>query len=232
MATPLHLVPLVEPYLPALAQGALAFAQDHGTKPERVSLLAAICLRESHAGTAPGYRPKGPDGSGDWTVRTGHWTKRGPSVVVHQDTDGARAALQLAGWSIPKKHGALVAGPYATPLDGRGWGRGLLQLDVLGDCRDLIAPAPWPPDRQASAACAMLAQARRELAALATGDLLEMAVRCRYNASLDRVRSGIEAGDPNVGTTGGDYGCDVAALEAAIFARWPDTAIDFPGRSA
>jgi hypothetical protein len=228
VSTPLRLVPLVEPYLAPFAEGALTFSRAHQTVPERVSLLAAICLRESWAGTAPGYRPHGPDGSGDWTARTGHWTKRGPSVIVHPDTDGARAALRLAGWSIPKRNGAVVPGPYATPLDGKGWGRGLLQLDSLGDFRDMIAPAPWPVPAQAAAACAMLHLARTQLAPFASGDLLRTAVICRYNASLDRVRAGVDAGNPEIGTTGSDYATDVLALETAVAARWPDTAADLP----
>jgi hypothetical protein len=228
VATPLRVVPLVQPFLGAIAEGVLTYARAHQTKPERVTLLGALLLRETWAGTAPGYRPKGsPDGTGDFTARIGHWAKR-IDVNVHADTDGARAALIAAGWSLPKRDGQVLPGPYATPRDGKGWGRGMWQLDVLGDVRDLIAPAPWPVDRQAAAACAMLAQARRELAPFASGEALEMAVRCRYNASLSRVRAGLEAGNPSIGTTGGDYGLDVAVLESAIVDRWPDTACELP----
>ena len=226
MGTPLHVLPNVAPYLEAFSAGAREYARVHGTAPEEVALVAAICLRESWAGWAPGYRPQGsPDGSGDWIVRTGRWTKLGLGVIVHADSDGARAALIAAGWTLPKKRGAVVRGPYATPLDGKGWGRGLLQADAFGDVRDLIAPEPWPVDRQAAAACAMLARAREQLAPLAAGDLLELAVICRYNASLDRVRAGLEAGDPNIGTAGGDYGRDVLALRDAVRARWPEGAV-------
>ena len=150
------------------------------------------------------------------------------------DTDAARAELRAAGWSIPKKNGQVVQGPYAIPLDGRGWGRGLLQLDVLGDQRDLILPAPWPVARQAAAACAQLHLARLQLVEAGFGqdEHLELGVVCRYNASLERVRAGLEAGNPNIGTTGGDYGSDVEALAAAVRARWPDSGIQLPGRTA
>jgi hypothetical protein len=237
--TPLRIIQLVEPFLPAFAQGALAFAEAHGTKPERVSLLAGLCLRESWACTAPGYRPKGdPSGSGDWLVRTGHWTRE-PGVIVHADTPGARAALWSAGWSIPKREGSEepVPGPYATPKDGRGWGRGLLQADILGDFHDLIpAPGtPWPVERQAFKTCAHLDMARRQLAEFAKHPLFERACRARYNASLARVVTGMENAITKAApdeldrvTTGRDYSRDIRALEAAVVARWPDTGLDLP----
>lgn len=233
MSTPLRVVPLVQPYLRDMAAGALLYAQANGTKPERTSLLAAICLRETHAGRAPGYRPVGsPDGTGDWTARTGPWLRR----------MGVRIVAELPpGWSAPRKNGVAVPGPYAIPLDGLGWGRGFFQADVLGDHRDLIAPAPWPLDRQASAACAHMHLARKQLAEAGFADhpLFERAIVSRYNASLTRVRAGLEAGDPDIGTTPGpgerkgDYGRDVLALDAAIVARWPDTGLEFnaPARS-
>lgn len=236
--TPLSVVPLVEPFLRAFAQGALVFAETHGTKPERVSLIAGLCLRESWACTASGYRPKGdPSGSGDWLVRTGHWTRR-DGVIVHPDTPGARAALRAAGWSIPKgRDGTPVPGPYATPKDGRGWGRGLLQGDILGDFCELIPPpgTPWPVEQQAFKACAHLDLARRQLAEFAKHPLFERACRARYNASLARVVTGMENAitknapdELDLVTTGRDYSRDILSLEAAVVARWPDTAIDLP----
>jgi hypothetical protein len=229
----------VQPFLAPFAKGALLFAEANGTKPERNSLLASICLRESWACTAPGYRPKGfPDGSGDWLVRTGSWTRR-EGVIVHPDTDGARAALKAAGWFIPKMDGSdePVPGPYATPKDGRGWGRGSLQGDILGDFRELIPPpgTPWPLEQQAFKACAHLDMARRQLAEFAHHPLFERACIDRYNASLARVVTGMENAitknapdELDRVTTGKDYSRDVLALEAAVVARWPDTGIDLP----
>lgn len=236
MSTPLRVIPLLEPYLPAIAEGAMLFARAHGTRPERVSLLSAIVCRESWACTARGYRPKGsPDGTGDWSARRGHWCDRA-GVIVHPDTPGARAALTAAGWTLPRDaHGVVLPGPYATPKDGKGWGRGMGQVDALGDFADLIAPAPWPVVRQAAAWCAQLDRNRRELAEWARHPLFERAVAARYNAALSRVVTGMEnaitKGDPGLvdaGTTGRDYGEDVLALEAAIVARWPDTGLDLP----
>jgi hypothetical protein len=231
VATPLSVVPYVEPFLPAFAEGSDLYAQASGTPHEPVDLIAAVSLRESWAGHAPGYRPKGsPDGRGDWTVRVGGWTRRS-GVKVYPDTDEARQFLRAVGWSIPKRKGATIPGPYAVPVDGEGWGHGLLQCDALGDFADLVAPAPWPVERQAAAACAMLGLARRQLAdaGFAGHALFERAVVARYNASLERVRTGLEAGAVDVGTTGGDYSADVEHLRAAVRARWPDR---FPPRVA
>lgn len=204
---------LVEPCLPEIAQGSAMYASANGTKPEEVALLCAIGLRETWMGTCPGYTPKGPDGSGDWCARTGHWLKeQGVQIVGNLP----------AGWVAPKKAGQVVPPPYAIPQDGKGWGRGIWQLDALGDVRDLIAPAPWAVDRQAAAACAMLHRARRELAEFAQHPLYERAVAARYNTSLARVKAGMDAGDPDVSTTGGDYGKDVLALRDALLAKYPD----------
>jgi hypothetical protein len=224
--TPASVIPNVEPFLPLITEGVLDFASDHGTPVEDAATLAGICLRESLAGAA--LKPPGIDGAGDWSVRTGHWTKR-QGVEVFPDTDAARAELRALRFAIRKKNGQPVPGPYAIPKDRLGWGRGAFQLDVLGDQAHRIQPAPWPMDRQAYAACAQLALAREQLGAFAAHPLFGRAVLSRYNAALERVRAGIEAGDPDIGTTGGDYGRDVEELAEGVRARWPDR---FPRRGA
>jgi hypothetical protein len=224
--TPARVVPNVEPFLQLLTEGSLDFASDHGTPVEDAATLAGICLRESLAGAA--LKPRGIDGAGDWSARTGHWTKR-QGVEVFPDTNEARAQLRLLGFAIPKRQGQVVPGPYAIPADRAGWGRGAFQLDVLGDQAHRIQVAPWPMDRQAYAACAQLHLAREQLAPFATHALFDRAVVDRYNASLERVRAGLEAGNPSIGTTGGDYSVDVLALAEAVRARWPDR---FPRRVA
>ncbi len=249
MGTPLHVVPRLEPFLGLFAEGALLCADAPGAKPERVSLIGALCCRESWVCDAPGYRPRGSvDGSGDWTARAGHWTTR-EGVKVIPDTAVGRAFLRSAGWSLPKrKDGTIVPGPYAIPMDGLGWGRGMLQADILGDHRAMIPPAgvSWPVDRQAATACAQLHLAREELAAYVAlppitcscgecGKVLSFgaAVVCRYNAALASIERELRAGrHPDHATTGGDYGTDVAALEAAVIARWPDSGIELPRRTA
>jgi hypothetical protein len=227
VSTPLHIVSRIEPYLGLFAEGADLFAQAQGTKPESVATLAALALRESWCCDAPGYRPRGsPDGTGDWTARTGHWTRR-EGVQVFADTPENRERLRELGWSLPKRKkpdGSLevVPGPYAIPGDALGFGRGILQMDALGDFRALYRPAPWPVERQAYAACAMLDKARVQLARFADHPLYPRAVIARYNAAIDRVVAGLEAGAVDVGTTGGDYSADVEALRNAVIARFPD----------
>lgn len=205
---------LVERHLPAIMEGAAMHASATGAPPEDVALLAAIAIRESAAGQA--LRPRGvPEGTGDWTARVGAWRSRA----------GVRLVDALPpGWSPPKRAGQVLPGPYAIPLDGLGWGRGVFQIDILGDLRDLIPPAgaPWPLERQAYAACAQLALNRRELAPWASHPLHERAVVARYNAALERVRAGLEAGDPDIATTGGDYGRDVLATRDALRGRFPE----------
>lgn len=207
---------LVEPYLADIAQGALMYASAHGTTPEPVALIGAIGIRESLMGAL--LTPKGIDGCGDWTARVGHWL----------DRQGVKVVRELPPpWRAPKRNGKIIPGPYAIPHDGKGWGRGTYQLDFLGDVRDLIAPAPWPMDRQAAACCAMLAICRRDLAAFRGHPLYDRAVAARYNTTAANVIAGFDAGDPDIATTPGpsgrpDYGADVLTLRDALIARYPD----------
>jgi hypothetical protein len=58
--------------LPAEAKPYLPFFRKAGEMYSiHPLLLAALCKRESRFGTAPGYRPKGAGGTGDWTPRHG-----------------------------------------------------------------------------------------------------------------------------------------------------------------
>lgn len=213
--TPLRVLTNAVQFFDAVNEGILAFASAHKTEPEDAATVLGIMLRETWAGQAPGYRPKGADGAGDWTARSGGWLRR----------EGVKIVPDLpAGWYAPRRRGQVVPGPYAIPGDGLGWGRGLFQLDFLGDQRDLICPAPWPVERQASAACAQLALGRKQLSDLgfAAHPLLGAAVVARYNASLDNVHAGLDAGNVDIATTGGDYSRDVFALRDAIRMKWPE----------
>lgn len=67
--------------------------------------LAAIMWRESLGGTAPGYRPAGEAGTGDFTPRPHGRSFRQPSGKFY------------------------TVGPSGMPEDGQGWGRGLMQID-------------------------------------------------------------------------------------------------------
>jgi hypothetical protein len=98
--------------LPDYAQGyadlILQVSRETGVDPY---ILFAIGDRESNWGTQL------RQGTGDWTARSGSaWGK----------TPGAKVVTTLPpGWSAGK-----LAGPWAIPADGLGWGRGLMQLDL------------------------------------------------------------------------------------------------------
>lgn len=76
-------------------------------------VLAGIMARESGGGVAPGYIPKGnPNGTGDFIPR-----KTGPY---------AKLANPMTG----------------LPPDGKGWGRGLMQIDY-GAHHTWVTSNPW-----------------------------------------------------------------------------------------
>jgi hypothetical protein len=134
-----------------------------------------------------------------------------------------------------------IGGTILTPpgRNGRGdggHGRGLFQIDDRGPFRHLIPPdgEDWPVLVQARAACHVLATARVELAAFAALPIFERAVACRYNAKLENVVRELEllaAGkkrpdgrdpDPDLVTTGKDYGSDVLRLRDLVRAARPE----------
>lgn len=96
----------VEPYLPEFAEAALAWSED-------TCRLAAICLRETWAGWAPGYTPKGsPLGYGD----------HGHGFGLFQIDDRGPYARLVA------------ANPWASPREQAAWA-----CEVLADARrDLV----------------------------------------------------------------------------------------------
>lgn len=122
--------------------------------------------------------------------------------------------------------------PGYVPLfshNGRGdggHGRGLFQIDDRGPFKHLIPPdgEDWPPFVQAQAACVVLAAARDELAEFRGTSVFEVAVACRYNAALANVQRAVRIGvDPNLVTTGKDYGRDVLALRDGLRRLYPTT---------
>jgi hypothetical protein len=154
----------LEPYLPDFAEAALMEGED-------TALLAALCLRETHAGWAPGYVPKGC-----FTGRGDH-----------------------------------------------GHGFGLFQIDDRGPYRHLPAECPEAtPMLQARWACAVLEDARRELAAFRGHPLFERATLAAYNAGSPRVATALRAGlDPDSVTTGKNYGADVLHRRDRLRSRYP-----------
>jgi hypothetical protein len=160
----------VSPYAEAIRAGVDAFALDRKCPAEDWRLLAAVGLRETWLGRAPGYAPAGdPDGSGDG-----------------------------------------------------GHGRGFWQIDDRGPYKGLIHPAPWPVVAQVIAACQVVHDARVELARFKSAPQYEQGVLCAYNAGSPAVARRLAAGqDPDLATTGTDYGSDVLRVYAALQKAMP-----------
>lgn len=107
-----------------------------------------------------------------------------------------------------------------------GHGRGLFQIDDRGPFKHLIAEdgEEWSAYVQAQAACTVLATAREELRGFEAFPDFEVAVVCRYNAALANVLAALQVRrDPNLVTTGKDYGRDVLQLRAQLRAAFPET---------
>lgn len=164
------------PYLGEFQEAALLEGED-------TALLAAICLRETAAGWAKGYEPKGSHlGRGDG-----------------------------------------------------GHGFGLFQIDDRGPYRHLPLECPEAtPFLHARWACAVLADARRELvealgADFAENPAFEVSVICSYNAGSPAVVRMIRRGKhPDHATADGadadhegDYGSSVLAIRARLRAAYP-----------
>lgn len=155
----------LEPYLSEFAEAALEEGED-------TALLAALTLRETWAGWAPGYSPLGsPTGRGD-----------------------------------------------------HGHGFGLFQIDDRGPYAYLPKGSPdASPGLQARWACKVLKDARKELARFREHPLFERAVICAYNAGSPRVARALQIRvDPDLCTTGGDYGTDVLATKELLRVEHPD----------
>ena len=168
-------------------------------------LLFAVLQRESRGGTA-----LAADGTGDHVARVGHYLTDSGSVVLD--------ALPQ-GWSPPKdRYGRIIPGPWAIPLDGRGWGRSKWQIDY-GAHAFARGPDVDDPLKAADYAASVLADAVKYW----TGrdghgyDVATLAA-ASYNAGPGHVKAVMDAAvdrgeqpDPDAATTGGNYGGDVVA---------------------
>lgn len=109
--------------------------------------------------------------------------------------------------------------PTPDGVGDLGHGRGMFQIDDRGPFKHLIPPpgVDWPVDVQAGAACEVIADARRVLQQFASRPNFLCAVLCAYNAGTIAVTQVMASGgNPNLITTGRDYGDDVLRVYAGI----------------
>lgn len=124
-----------------------------------------------------------------------------------------------AGWAP----GYVPAGS-PTGRGDHGHGFGLFQIDDRGPYAYLPKEAPSATAHlQARWACWVLRDMRNELSRFKRHPLYERAVVCAYNAGSPRVGRALEIGvDPDLCTTGGDYGTDVIATRQMLRAAYPE----------
>ncbi len=110
-----------------------------------------------------------------------------------------------------------------------GHGFGPYQIDNRGRYGHLPRECPEATAfLQTRWVCQVLRDARAELQPYRDHPQFERAVCARYNASFERVRIGLEAGDPDIGTTPsvrhgpGDYGKDVLRRRDWLRENYPD----------
>jgi hypothetical protein len=128
----------VEPYLPDFAESALVEGED-------TALLAAICLRETWAGWAPGYTPKGSylgrgDGGHGWGLL--QIDDRGPYAHLPKECPEATPMLQ-ARWacSVLRDARKYLAEFKPHPL----WERGCVAAYNAGAPKIAKVLARWHP---------------------------------------------------------------------------------------
>lgn len=88
------------------------------------NLLIGIGWQESRWGTSSLLDVQGPGGTGDFTARSPSWV----AATVKNVPALAQYVVQVSALP-PGWHGS-GPGPWMIPADGRGWGRGLMQIDL------------------------------------------------------------------------------------------------------
>jgi|SRR5712664_608096 len=189
--------------LPSAAQQyADVIAQVASESGEKPAVLTAIGWRETKWGTSRSLDVQGPSGTGDFVARVGHWLN-GANVQILDDLP--------AGWHVPKdSQGNPLPGPYAIPADGRGWGRGLMQIDL-----DRALGIQWDdPLTNVREAAKVLGEKRAyiqsHIAETLTPDELERATVAAYNHGEGGSVGNLLAGrDIDTGTDHNNYSADV-----------------------
>lgn len=196
--------------LPSAAQQYVdVIAQVAAESGEKPAVLSAIGWRESKWGTARALDQQGPGGTGDFVARTGHWLNGNNVQVGFWDSENQVPALP-SGWYPPKNSaGDVISGPYAIPSDGRGWGRGLMQIDF-----DRAMTVQWDdPLTNVRTGAQILGEKRAYISshvAELTPDELERATVAAYNHGEGGSVNNLLAGRSiDSGTTGGNYSTDV-----------------------
>lgn len=175
-------------------------------------ILAGIMERESISGAA--LYPKGPSGTGDWTARPPGWSiaKHGKIVTKLPLTDGVQRWMP---------HPSLPNGPFYIPLDEKGWGRGLMQIDEAVHY-DWLHANDWTNPK------VLIDKAAKELSAnLALmakgglkGSLLVHAAVSGYNVAPSTALADARAGrSPDANTTGKNYARDTTGAGMGVLDR-------------
>lgn len=205
------------PYIPAIRQAGALWMEDP-------ALLAAIMLRETLAGWAPEYEPKGSTtGSGDRAPRAypdARASRLGPVRTV-----GTTVVPIYAGEGDERRQAGAEIRRLIVPGDGLGWGRGLMQIDWAGPFRAFIPPVgmPWPVEDQLRAASVVLSTARSTLRRWRGHVRYEQAYVAAYNAGPEAVDDCLRADKPpDTCTKGGNYATDVWGRRDALMKRRPD----------
>lgn len=161
--------------------------------------LLAICDRESLGGDALLPKGSGPKGTGDWTVRVGHWLKD-PNVDVITDLD---QSMIDAGWHHPRDNAKnIIPGPYAITKDRLGFGRSIIQVDYCVH-PELMEKLPDGTPKWADPTTAFRYCAKIYLSDLAYFHGDKTKAFPSYNTGRHNVELGVNNhGDPDTFTTG------------------------------
>lgn len=152
-----------------------------------VSRWILAALMQRESNGGMTLRPVGPNGTGDFIARSATGT--------------------YAPFMDPNT---------GLPIDGQGWGRGLMQIDYGAHNAWVLANPWWEPQVNIEKAAQIFAEGRDRLAKAGLVEpVLTPAALAAYNTGVANVLRSIAAGkDPSATTTGADYAQAVIARVA------------------